>query len=612
VRNIYRLTFLLVIAAVLFSLWAPRSLGAAEEVTCSTTAQRTTCRISEPTVTRRISTYPQITFKAGDQVTVAAGGCVQTGGHGRTWKSYVNPSGPNSDRLYHGLIQIPGVESDLVRIAGVVNQPVVVPANAVLRLGYEDDGYSDNGYWGHDDGTENQCRGVGNAFVVLTIDAAAVVSPAPVVSAAPFDLVFTATDPNAFPLNPQWAWQRDHSGAVPDADTQCFTLPGNFSNSQCTTQSPSIDEPEGWNGFWCARGAQHSIHGHVNWMPATWQGPITWDSHSSPGADDDYNVNLVPPAGAGLTASSEGRVHSEFDSDETIDHFRTPWWNSFHAAVDKGDASARAMIDGKPAIMIGLAGLDCEHGCAIEMHPVYAMAIHLNDNPSDDTWAIFVRNSGNEGYCSQDQHYLDTNQMAFFIPRPSAKTVQVKTASTFLTNSNEASGPSVSLVSGSGAIVEFGLPDPEKGARINGELHLQWTVAPGASAPVTGTLLHSSPAVFRSNAAVETEQRLEDLVRQLPPDKRQSMRARLARSQIFDEVAPAKRAPTAPRLTLPRPASVRAVRDAAGARRNVERAHAICTAYDGKVPGLPTACAPNGKPTPPTPIPIVPPHETEF
>jgi hypothetical protein len=406
-----------------------------------------TCRIDEPTVTRRLSTYPQITFSPGDHVTVQAGGCVQTGGTGKTWKRYVNPSGPNSDRLYHGLIQIPGLHSDLVHIAGVVTQSVDIPATlnpqgAVLRLGYEDDNYSDNGYWGHDVGTENQCRGVGNAFVVLTI-AHGAIGGTP--RAAPFDLVFTATDANGFPLNPVWAWQRDHPGSLPDADSQCFALPGIFSNNQCTTQSPSIDDPSGWNGFWCGEGAQHSIHGHVNWMPATWQGSVFWDGHSSPGTDDDYNINLIPPAGEGLTVSSEGHIHSEFDSDETIDHFHTPWWNSFHAAVDRDDASERAMIDGRFAIVIGLAGLDCEHGCATELHPVYALAIHVNDNPLDDTWAIFVRNWGNEGYCSQYQHPLDTNRIAFLIPRASATAVRVGAASTFLTNSREAAGPLVSL-----------------------------------------------------------------------------------------------------------------------------------------------------------------------
>jgi hypothetical protein len=576
--------------------------SASERVSCSsTTPERTTCNITEPNVTRRLSPYPQITFRPGDRVTVQAGGCVQTGGHGRTWKRYVNPSGPNSDRLYHGLIWIPGVHSDLVRIAGAITNPVVVPAtvdphNAILRLGYEDDGYGDNGYGGHDDGTENQCRGVGNAFVVLTIDH----GPTGPTASAPFDLIFAATDANGFPLNPKWAWQRDHPGSLPNADTQCFPLPGVFSNPQCTTQAPSIDVPDGWNAAWCAVGAQHSIHGHVNWMPATWQGTVSWESHSRSLADDDYNINVVPPAGEGLTVSSEGHIHSEFDSDETIDHFRTPWWNSFHDAVDRDDASARAMIDGKFAIVVGLAGLDCEHGCATELHPVYALAIHVNDNPMDDTWAIFVRNWGNEGYCSQDQHPLDTNRMAFFLPRPSASAVNVNVASTFLTNTSEASGPLVSLVSGQGAIVEFGLPDPSKGARINGELHLQWTISPGAVVAVDRpTVAVARPTVpFREMHTagealgphvVEIEQRLENLEKQLPPDARRGIADKLARARSFDEVTPRKLEAALPKPA--RPASARAVPDPHKAQRDLERAHAMCTAFGRNIPGMPNACA---------------------
>jgi hypothetical protein len=583
--------------AVAASLGTFLPANANERVTCSSSAQRTTCRIDEPVVTRRLSTYPQITFKPRDRVTVQAGGCVQTGGAGQTWKRYVNPSGPNSDRLYHGLIQIPGVQSDLVRISGVATHPVNVPAtvdphNAVLRLGYEDDDYGDNGYWGHDDGTENQCRAVGNAYIVLTIDHGVGDGPT---SAAPFDLVFTATDANQFPLNPRWAWQRDHPGSFPNADSQCFSLPGVFSNTKCSTQSPSIDVPDGWNGFWCGQGAQHSIHGHVNWMPATWEGTIAWESHSNPGSDDDYNVNVVPPAAEGFTVSSDGHIHTEFDSDQTVDHFRTPWWNSFHDAVDRDDASARAMIDGKFAIVVGLAGLDCEHGCATELHPVYAVAIHVNDNPLDDTWAIFVRNWGNEGYCSQDDHPLDTSRLAFLIPRPSATTVKVDVASTFLTNSSDASGPFVSLVSGQGAIVEFGLPDPANGARINGELHLQWTVAAGAVA-VSPMIAHTA-AIHEMHAAavalgphlVETERRLATLEKQLPPDARQAMRAKLSHPRTFDEMTPKKL-----EGALPKPAhkvSARAVADPHKAQRDRERASAICSAFGRNIPGIPNACA---------------------
>jgi len=123
-------------------------------------------------------------------VTVFANGCVQTGGSGRTWKRYVDPRGPNAERLYHGLVEIPGATAHLVRIQTILGRELTVqrgvdPSLYFLTLGYEDDGYSDNGYWGHDDGTGDQCKGVGPAWVMITIahgiarDPVVVPAPAP-------------------------------------------------------------------------------------------------------------------------------------------------------------------------------------------------------------------------------------------------------------------------------------------------------------------------------------------------------------------------------------------------------------------------------------------------
>ena len=151
----------------------------------------------------------------------------------------------------------------------------------------------------------------------------------------------------------------------------------------------------------------------------------------------------------------------EFDSDETIDHFHTPWWKAFHQAVDLNTSASDfisrveadpsvledpaelarwqdqqtlqqqlnqvyAMIGdsrpggkGKFAIVTGLLGLDTEHaGAQAELHPAYAVAIRVNDDPSDETWAIFVRNWGNEGYCSSLPHPVDfpNNQYTFHLP----------------------------------------------------------------------------------------------------------------------------------------------------------------------------------------------------
>jgi hypothetical protein len=43
--------------------------------------------------------------------------------------------------------------------------------NSTFFLGYSDDDYSDNGYANRNDdnGTQDQCKGLGNAFVVVKI-----------------------------------------------------------------------------------------------------------------------------------------------------------------------------------------------------------------------------------------------------------------------------------------------------------------------------------------------------------------------------------------------------------------------------------------------------------
>ncbi|MFY9557382.1 MAG: hypothetical protein WAV47_21940 [Blastocatellia bacterium] len=129
--------------------------------------------ITRPNVVQAITDYPEITFRAGDRVVVDAGGCVQTGGAGRTWKRYVDPRGPGADRLYHGLISIPGATKGLVRIASVIGKPLNVSSlpssQNFLRLGYEDDNFGDNGYWRPDDGVDDQCKGAGAAYIKLTI-----------------------------------------------------------------------------------------------------------------------------------------------------------------------------------------------------------------------------------------------------------------------------------------------------------------------------------------------------------------------------------------------------------------------------------------------------------
>ncbi len=147
--------------------------------------------IALPVVNMPGFSYSQLTMKTGDKYRVSACGCVQTGGVGKTWKLYVNPSGPNSNRLYHGLVSVDlpvsgvvlrqlklpdGALLNVVRVQDLMNVEGSNPnfwlearATESFTLGYEDDHYSDNGYWGHDDGTENQCANVGGAVVEVDV-----------------------------------------------------------------------------------------------------------------------------------------------------------------------------------------------------------------------------------------------------------------------------------------------------------------------------------------------------------------------------------------------------------------------------------------------------------
>ena len=126
------------------------------------------CHIDRPDVTHATEPYPAVQFSPGDQVTVAAQGCVQTGGARKTWKGYVDPSGNNAGSHYHGLVSIPGATNGLMRIKDAMGKTFTASAG-ILTLGYEDDHYGDNGYWSHDNGTEDQCKNVGAASLDITI-----------------------------------------------------------------------------------------------------------------------------------------------------------------------------------------------------------------------------------------------------------------------------------------------------------------------------------------------------------------------------------------------------------------------------------------------------------
>lgn len=610
-----------------------------------------TCTIHQPVVDQRAQNgfwYSNVVFQAGDLVTITAGGCVQTGGHFKTWKRYVNPSGPNSDHLYFGTIGIPGVTPPgfPVRIQKVQQYHIpagVVAPNNVLVLGYKDDGYGDNGYYSHDDGTENQCKegtGLdgGPAWVIVLIQHG-LGNKVPPPAGPPFDMISKTMDTNGLSMNPEWQYEKDHPGNHPDASVLCAGFPYvgpnylvGYGTPPCTPQGVTIDGPSGSNDAFCSQGADSGkLHGHVNWWPATVKGTLIWAGHDSPFSlssinptkdfgDDDYNFWLYPSNISLLAVDShagqsghDSYIETEFDSDETIDNFNSQWWNTFHDAVDKGgsassdnsapNAPASLMVNQKQAIVTGLVGLDSEHGAYTELHPVYAMAIHMNSDPNNDQWAFFARNWGDEGFCSQDQHYWDLSPLSIFIPEPvpssdySFVAQDLDVSQSFAVQSSKVEG---------GLLLTFALGAPENRAFADGSVTIRWVPIPavGHAHPTIhlpafiAAETSDQAAVNSLIAAAAKETKESDAVR-LPPlaaDKVNLLRQQLqkpavAKRTIHVQATRASLTAHPQKVALIARPKTRAVPDPVKAAKDQRRHQAICAAYDNNIAGIPNACA---------------------
>jgi hypothetical protein len=234
----------------------------------------------------------------------------------------------------------------------------------------------------------------------------------------------------------------------------------------------------------------HFCSGHVNWMPATYDGALDFDDYTARGflssvfKDDDYTFNLAPTNGAGL--AGRNAMHSEMAFLETVDHYQTPFWRRLHDLVDAvpgDDLSGPRSLFGRYAIVIGLLGLDTEHGVHAELHPIYAMALRNTVNPGTaanprlDCWAMFARTSGGEGACSKHEHFLDLSHVTFHLPQSGATAV-TEVSRNFLTNNAATAISEVSLVQ-DGAEITLVLGQSEQGAWINGEICLRWALPAG-------------------------------------------------------------------------------------------------------------------------------------
>ena len=247
--------------------------------------------------------------------------------------------------------------------------------------------------------------------------------------------------------------------------------------ADCTDQAneSTTDLPSGSNKQVCEAGeiknGLKSFTGHVNWSTVTLEGTMGCCDYSQGHLDTEYgdhdytftfysqgpNENSLD-----LTTYKEG-LHAEFDSQETIDNFQLSkeWW-ALRSAVQADHSKAERMYEGH-VIVTGLFGLDGEHDLKPELHPVYALALEheapaakaqvhmpgLPPPPGEEMWLMFVRNQGDEGYCSSDVWDGYFEDYTFQLPwREGMTHVEVNSAKgkTVFWGTDGTSGPSVTVV----------------------------------------------------------------------------------------------------------------------------------------------------------------------
>ena len=522
---------------------SPGSASPSDVVTRWNVGSWTVWRVDRPTFSPARE-YPEIRFQPGDRVLMDAGGC-----------------------LAEGMVSIPGATDGMVPVHTVLRRELRVAASAEPAAM----------------GVGGGCQGEPDAWLMVGAQHAAADEPLPL--PRPMDLVSNGSvDANGIPLNPRWGLQVTQPGAIPNPVELCFDVPGWFDNPICTVQRPSIDTAIGIKGAICGIGATTPIPGHVNWFPSTYQGPIYWDGKFW--SDQDYNIRLVPPDQSGLTTAAGEAILCEFDSRETVNHFVTPWWKGLRRAANLGlRARGRALLDGRRAVVTGLLGVDCEHGCGSELHPVWLLGVQASSDATRDMWAIFARNWGNEGFCSSAQHHLElvAHRLTVTLPwREGATGVRLGFRTRFFANVEGVRGW-WTPVPGQHVNVTFQLPAPEAHGRIHGELVLNWS---GAAAPAERPASAARPQ--RLERGDEPEELVEELIEGMTPAQRRALALREPRAAATPDLIPVILQPGPPASLGTRPLfppSVAAVPDPARDAEDLRRLEALVKAYGGELPG---------------------------
>ena len=200
-----------------------------------------------------------------------------------------------------------------------------------------------------------------------------------------------------------------------------------------------------------------------------WDNPIdddyTWDMESL--GHELFDTDTEFEYHHGCPDVTHGRIHIEFSSDETVDHFTDDDWgaaNQFWRAlrceadtsfcdigpsdrtsatrcfvksfVNPGltcptneDVDADCSLHDPMTVVVGVPSLDCADDAyqgTDEIHPVLAMAIRIQEDPSQgpEKWAFFYRQNGDTGPCGSNSYSrcLSTFKLPLGLPvLPSGK-----------------------------------------------------------------------------------------------------------------------------------------------------------------------------------------------
>jgi len=321
-------------------------------------------------------------------------------------------------------------------------------------------------------------------------------APAP---AKDFDAQFDAThlDPNGAAQNVDWHPQL--AGHLPNPDACNHGQPY---TSACTQNQIFRDQPDGIHQAFCFIGKAtsgspyQSFFGHADWMVAQFNGTIGWFNF---GDDFDYdlfllpgNISATPSSPHGITTnnnhvadnnSNPQYIEMEFDSGETDPAFTTGWWNTFKLDGHENDPAVipnlfrtkdKTLTCGS---VVGLFGLDCDHGCRSELHPIYGLAIQRIEDPIDNEWSILARNWGTGGYCSQYNNELAEQTISITLPYTSSQpptTAEVSGFAVATADSTAVVGCPALYFQHGQTVVNLMLPPPEQQAVAAFSLKLQW------------------------------------------------------------------------------------------------------------------------------------------